>query len=371
METHHEYSENWNIDQNQYNKNYLETKEILESIKNTYPEVVKKFPMRSTPYYLSLINWDDEADPIAKMVIPSQDELNYKDIGTITHEHDNTKLFGLQHKYDQTALILVSNECASYCRYCFRKRFVGLHQKEIMHNFEKAVEYIKDHPEINNVLLSGGDPLILSNQNIKRILELLDELPQLKFIRIGSKVPVTFPSRITNDPELLDILKDYSKPNRRIHLQTHFNHPKEITKESISAIDALISANVLIQNQSVLLRGVNDDPKILAELLNSLVGIGVNPYYVFQCRPFTYKPSAFQVPLWEGIDIINEARKYLNGQSKRFKFCMSHATGKIEIIGKMGDEILFKYHQSKYPENHNKIFTRKLPKDEVWLWEHT
>ncbi|MHA1775604.1 MAG: KamA family radical SAM protein [Promethearchaeia archaeon] len=352
-------------------KDLHKSQEILKSIKEANPEVVKKFPLKISPYYLSLINWDDEEDSIAKMVVPSPEELNYKDIGTITHEHENTKLFGLQHKYSQTALILVSNECASYCRYCFRKRFVGLHQKEIMRNFERAVEYIKKHPEINNVLLSGGDPLVLSTDNLRKILELLDPLSQLKFIRIGSKVPVTLPQRILNDGDLLDLLHDYSRPTRRIHIQTHFNHPREITTKSIGAIDALLSANVMVQNQSVLLRGVNDNPETLSELLNGLVGIGVNPYYIFQCRPFTFKPSAFQVPIWEGIDIIDETRKRLNGQSKRFKYVMSHATGKIEIIGKLGDEILFKYHQSKYPENHNKIFTRKLPHGEVWLWENT
>lgn len=351
----------------------------IEEFKEFYPlssnqsqklkNVVKKYPMKISEYYLSLMDWEDPEDPIRKMVFPSEEELSYKEIDTITHEHENTKMHGLQHKYSQTALILVSNHCATVCRYCFRKRFVGIHVNEVVQNFDQVIKYLINHPEINNVLLSGGDPLVLPNRVIKSLLNQLDMVPNLRLIRIGSKVPVTFPMRISEDQELLEILGEASRKNRRIHIQTHFNHPNEITPESIEAIDALLSQNVLVQNQTVLLKGVNDKPEILGELLNKLVSIGVNPYYVFQCRPFKRNTSAFQVPFEEGIEIVEGAKKLVNGQGKRFKYCLSHSTGKIEILGKFEGNMLFKYHQAKDPSNLGQIFKRNLPKDEVWLWE--
>lgn len=332
-------------------------------------EVIKKFPMRISDYYLSLIDWEDPDDPIRKMVIPSEEELTYKEVGTITHEQDYTKMNGLQHKYSQTALILVSNHCATVCRYCFRKRFVGIHLNEVVKNFGKVIDYLKEHTEINNVLLSGGDPLVLPNNVIESLLKQLDDVPNLRFIRIGSKIPVTYPMRITEDPELLEILGNASRKDRRIHIQTHFNHPNEITPESIEVVDALLSRGVLIQNQTVLLKGVNDTPETLAELLNRLVSIGINPYYVFQCRPFKRKASAFQVPFHRAITIVEGAKKLVNGQGKRFKYCLSHPTGKIEILGKFEGKLLFKYHQAKDPDDLGKIFSKRLSKKEVWLWE--
>jgi len=332
-------------------------------------KVIKKFPMKISDYYLSLIDWENPEDPLRKMVIPAVEELSYKEIDTITHEHENTVMNGVQHKYEQTALILVSNHCATVCRYCFRKRFVGIHLNEVVQNFDQVIDYLIDHPEINNVLLSGGDPLVLPNVVIKSLLNQLDAVPNLEFIRIGSKIPVTYPMRLTEDLELLEILGDASRKNRRIHIQTHFNHPNEITPESIEAINALLERKILVQNQTVLLKGVNDDPNVLGELLNRLVSIGVNPYYIFQCRPFKRKPSAFQVPFFEGIEIVERAKKRVSGQGKRFKYCLSHPTGKIEILGKFNDQFLFKYHQAKNPDDLGKIFTRRISKNEVWLWE--
>ena len=248
---------------------------------------------------------------------------------------------GLQYKYQETALILATNKCAMYCRHCFRKRLVGLQTKEIIERFEDASAYIKQHKHINNVLVSGGDPLILKNEVIEKLLAILSELSQIKFIRFGSRAPVTFPSRFS-DNDLLKILSTYSRPNRRLYVVTQFNHPNEITAQSIEAVDNLIRSGVIINNQTVLLKGVNDNPVTIANLLNSLVGIGVNPYYVFQCRPVKRVKHHFQVPLLKGVEIIEKAKEQCNGISKKFRYILSHRTGKIEILGIFENEIYFK-----------------------------
>ena len=324
-------------------------------------------PLKVTSYYLSLIDWSNPTDPIRKMVIPSLDELNLEGSYDTSGEAKNTKLQGLQHKYSETALILATNRCATYCRYCFRKRLVGRRQtSEIISDFNDAVQYVKHHTEINNVLISGGDPLVLPTKIIEAFLSALSEVPHLDFIRFGSKAPVTFPSRF-KDNELSEVMKAYSSPERRIFVVTQFNHPIEITKLSIEAVDNLIRSGVVVNNQTVLLKGVNDNPETMADLQNKLVGIGVNPYYVFQCRPVKRAKKQFQVPIFEGVNIIEKAKTRCNGLSKRFRYIMSHRTGKIEIIGIVDNYIYFKYHQAKNRGDISKIFKRKIDTKAAWL----
>ena len=328
-------------------------------------QITQRHPMLITPYYLSLINWDDPDDPIRKMAIPSLNESNLEGSYDTSGESENTKMAGLQYKYKETALILATNKCAMYCRHCFRKRLVGLQTKEIIERFEDASTFIKQHKHINNVLVSGGDPLILKKEIIEKLLSILSELPQIKFIRFGSRAPVTFPSRF-KDKGLLRILSTYSRPDRRLYVVTQFNHPNEITPQSIEAVDNLIRSGVIVNNQTVLLKGVNDNPVTIANLLNSLVSIGVNPYYIFQCRPVKRVKHHFQVPLVKGVKIIEKAKEHCNGHSKRFRYIMSHRTGKIEIVGILENEIYFKYHQAKNRNNLGKIF--KIPVDENAGW---
>jgi len=328
-------------------------------------QIINKHPMRVTPYYMSLIDWDDPHDPIRKMAIPSLNELNLQGSYDTSGEAENTKMAGLQYKYQETALILATNKCAMYCRHCFRKRLVGLQTKETIERFEYAADYIKQHEHINNVLVSGGDPFLLENEVIEKLLSILSELPQIKFIRFGSRAPVTFPSRF-EDNELLGILSRYSRPDRRIYVVTQFNHPKEITKQSIQAVDKLIKSGIIVNNQTVLLKGVNDNPTTLVNLLNSLVSIGVNQYYIFQCRPVKRVKHHFQVPLCTGLDIIEKAKAHCNGHSKRFRYILSHRTGKIEILGILDEEIYFKYHQAKNRKKLGKIF--KIPVNENVGW---
>jgi len=322
--------------------------------------------MRVSQYYMSLINWDDPQDPIKKMAAPSCDELNLEGLYDTSGEAENTKMPGLQHKYSETALILATNRCAVYCRHCFRKRLVGLPSDEILKRFEDAAEYIVQHKEINNVLISGGDPLVLNNEIIERFLEVLTKIDHLSYIRFGSRTPVTLPSRLA-DPELLALFKKYSKSNKRLYVVTQFNHPREITPQSISAVRNLIESGVLLSNQTVLLRGVNDDPETLVSLMDSLVSIGVTPYYVFQCRPVKRVKHHFQVPICEGVKIVEKAKAKCNGHSKRFKYVMSHITGKIEILGIMNGDVYFKYHEAKDRKNLGMMFKRRVDENAGWL----
>ena len=199
-------------------------------------QIIQIHPMRISPYYLSLIDWNDPNDPIRKIAVPNFEELNVEGFYDTSGESENTKMPGLQHKYSETALILATNKCAMYCRYCFRKRLVGLPTDELLKRFEDAATYIREHEEINNVLVSGGDPLVLQNDIIESFLESLTDIRHLKFIRFGSRVPVTLPERL-NDPEILRIFRKYSRRDKRVYVVTQFNHPREITPKSINAVN--------------------------------------------------------------------------------------------------------------------------------------
>ena len=332
-------------------------------------EVIDIHPMSIPRYYLSLIDRKDPDDPIRKMAIPSVDELDVSGFYDTSGEKDNTKLPGVQHKYKNTVLLLSVNVCSMYCRHCFRKRMVGISNDEVMDRFDDAYEYIGAHPEVNNVLISGGDSLILPTQVISHLLEKLTRLPHLDYIRFGTRMVLTYPDRILKDDELLEVFQAYSKKDRRIYLSTQFNHPNEITEQSTEAVNRIIESGVIVNNQTVLLRGVNDTPETLANLQRNLVRIGVNPYYVFQCRPVKRVKNHFQVPLAEGYRIVDEARDMLDGVSKRFRYAMSHEKGKIEILGIMGDEMFFKHQQARDPEDASRFFKRKVDESAGWLYE--
>lgn len=332
-------------------------------------KIVSKFPMSISKYYLSLVDPKDPKDPIRKMCIPSLEENNDDGVWDTSGETQNTILEGLQHKYAQTVLMLSTNQCAMYCRHCFRKRLVGQNDDEIVKMFEPILEYIKAHKEINNILISGGDALLNSNFVLKYYLKELSSVEHLNFIRIGTRLPVVFPQRISKDSELLDIFKKYSD-KKQIYITTQFNHPNEITEQSTKCIKDLLNSGIIVSNQTVLLKGVNDNADTLVSLLNALTKIDVIPYYIFQCRPVTHVKTPFQVPLLKGCDIIKETRKLCNGYAKRFKFALSHEKGKIEIVGKLNEkEIVFKFHQAKDFSDSEKIFIKEMKENECWLDE--
>ena len=330
-------------------------------------EISERYPFCVPPYYLGLIDPDDPDDPIRKICIPGPQELSGTGMEDTSGEGDNTVIRGMQHKYRQTALILTTNQCAMYCRFCFRKRMVGYSEHETAEHIHKMAEYVGQHPEINNVLLSGGDALVNSNEDIRMYLDTFSKIPSLDFIRIGTRTPVVLPMRIYEDEELLGILKEYNQ-KKQILIVTHFNHSHEITEQAKKAVRALMECGCVVRNQTVLLKGVNDDPDTLSTLLNQLVSIGVIPYYVFQCRPARGALDEFQIPLRRGVAIVEEAKKKMNGQAKSIHYCMSHVTGKIEILGIMEDgKVLFKYHQAKYEKDSSRIFLKEIAEDQCWL----
>lgn len=329
--------------------------------------IIRQFPMQIPAYYFSLIRSDDPKDPIARMCIPSDDELDPGGSFDTSGESSNTPQAGIQHKYRQTALILATNTCAMYCRHCFRKRMVGLSEEELNKQVEDAARYVCTHPEVNNVLITGGDALMLPNQIIRRYLEELCPIKSLDFLRFGSRIPVVLPQRIYMDQELLDLFSSFSK-RKTIFLVTQFNHPHEITAESTAALTSLQECGIQIRNQTVLLRGVNDSPETLGLLLRRLTSLGVNPYYVFQCRPVTGVKGRFQVPLLEGVRITDAAKALQNGIGKSFRYAMSHPRGKIEILGELtAGKMLFRFHQNKYPEDSAKLFVSRITPEDTWL----
>lgn len=340
----------------------IEEKETLELEK-----IISDFPMSIPRYYLSLIHTDDPHDPIKKMSVPSTAESSTEGIWDTSGEKQNTVLEGLQHKYPQTALLLSTNRCAMYCRHCFRKRLVGQSDDEIAKMINPILTYIKEHTEINNVLISGGDALLNSNQILDYYLKELTEIEHINFIRIGTRIPVVYPHRIIKDKELLTLLKKYSS-KKAIYITTQFNHVNEITALSTQCIKTLLDNGIIVSNQTVLLKGINDTADALANLFNGLTKINILPYYVFQCRPVTHVKTSFQVPLLKGCEIIKEARTKCNGYAKRFKFAMSHEKGKLEIIGKTNDtDVVFKFHQAKNPSDNEKIVIKSLQENQCWL----
>ncbi|MDX8549863.1 lysine 2,3-aminomutase [Methanospirillum sp. J.3.6.1-F.2.7.3] len=268
------------------------------------------FPMSITPYYLSLIDTHDPYhDPIFKQAVPSVGELIIEDydIHDPLGEDADSPCPLITHRYPDRILFLISNTCAMYCRHCTRKRKVGqVSSIPLEEELEAAYSYIENHPEIRDVLLSGGDPLMLSDHQLDRILSRLRKIPHIEIIRIGSRVPVVLPFRITDN--LVSILKKYHP----LWLNTHFNHPKEFTDDSRNALAKLADAGIPLGNQSVLLAGVNDCPVIMKKLVQELVKNRVRPYYLFQCD-LAEGLAHFRTPVGKGIEIIESLIGHTSG----------------------------------------------------------
>jgi len=336
-----------------------------EEQKQLYP-VLERFAFRSNEYYQSLINWDDPNDPIRRIIIPSTEELNLWGSLDASRESTYTKVPGLQHKYQYTALLLVNDVCGAYCRFCFRKRLFMNDNDEVTRDVRPGIEYIRTHHEINNVLLTGGDPLILSTRKLESIIRQLREIDHVQIIRIGSKIPAFNPFRILDDPSLLEMFRRYSSHEKKIYVIAHFNHPREITPQAVRAMNLLQAAGVVTVNQTPMLRGINDDAEVMGELFNKLSYIGVPPYYVFQCRP-TLGNKMFSVPVEEGFEIFEQARMKGSGLAKRARFVMSHATGKIEVVGLTEDLIFMRYHRAANPEEKARFLVLRRNPEAHWF----
>lgn len=335
-------------------------------------EVADRHPMNIPRYYLELINPNDPDDPIRKLAIPSTDELILAgSMGETTGDpygddkHDKGN--GILHKYPYTALVVATEYCSMYCRHCFRKRMVGLPNDQTVKSFQEAAKYIAEHKEIKNVVMSGGDPLLLPTEALRKMLDALRGIEHLNYIRIGSRAPVVFPIRLFDD-ELINLLTDFNR-DKPLYVPTHFNHPNEITPEAKEAVQRLRSAGVTVNNQAVLLRGVNDTVEVLNKLMDGLLQIGVNPYYLYQCMPVERVRHHFQVPIKQGVDLVDDARRKMDGYAKRFKFIIGHDIGKLEICGRVDDKLILKQLHARpgHQEESSRILVRQLNDNGGWL----
>lgn len=315
--------------------------------------VEKQFAFRTNSYYLGLIDWNDPADPLRRLVIPSLDELHNDGEFDASGESDYTVARGLQHKYEDTALMLVAETCDSYCRYCFRKRITMRHSDEAGVNTDEAIEYVSQHPAIRNVLLTGGDPLIISTVKLQRILSQLSAIKHLRAIRIGTKVTSFHPQRILEDEQLLKLLGEHSRHNPKIYLMNHFSHPRELTAVARETILSLKDHGVEMMNQCPLIRGVNDNPSTLHDLYSELMSLGVHPYYLFICRP-TRGNSMFTVPIVEAWQTFQESLSGLPGLARTARLAISHHSGKLEITGLDRDHIYLRYHRAADEGDHGR-----------------
>lgn len=265
--------------------------------------------MAITPYYLSLIQADDVNDPIRKQSIPTKKELKVSssDILDPLNEDDDSPVPGLVHRYPDRALLLVTDMCAMYCRHCTRRRFAGQTDENLlMSQINKGIGYIRKTKQIRDVIVSGGDPLLLTTEKLEIIIKKLRAIPHVEIIRISTRTPVVMPQRI--DDELVGMLKKYHP----IWINTHFNHPNEITPESEEACLKLVNAGFPMGNQSVLLNGVNDCVHVMTKLLQGLVKIRVRPYYIYQCD-LAKGIEHFRTPISKGIEILEGLRGHTSG----------------------------------------------------------
>jgi lysine 2,3-aminomutase len=319
-----------------------------------------------TKFYDEQIRRSGYYEQLKNIVEPSVKEFESPGALDTSGEQGNTVVPGLQHKYPQTGLLLVTDRCASYCRYCFRKRLVGRDSDEIAPDYARVADYMRHHPEMNNVLLSGGDPFVLKTAKLHHIMDHLLAVPNLTSIRFGTKTIAFYPPRFA-DPELPGLFERIMAAGKTPVIVAHFDHIGEISEEAERNIRKLRTLGVQFLNQSVLLSSVNDDPDILAATFAKCHAMGVRPYYLFQGRPVK-AASHFQVPLRRGVEIVRGINQRLSGIQKTFKYIMSHCSGKIEILDLGEDNRLYlRYHQNKHAEKIGKIFSRPYVEGAHWL----
>nr|WP_320114488.1 lysine 2,3-aminomutase [uncultured Desulfuromonas sp.] len=284
--------------------------EFAPDYRKKIAKTVETFPLSITPYYLSLINTDDYAnDPVFRQAFPVPEELQVldHDMADPLAEDQDSPAPGITHRYPDRVLFHISNICSMYCRHCTRKRKVG-DQDTVpgREEIEAGLDYIRNNPVVRDVLLSGGDPLMLSDDHLDWILTELDKIDHVQVVRIGTRMPVVLPYRITDD--LVAMLKKHHP----IWINTHFNHPREITTSSKEAVRKLADAGIPLGNQTVLLAGVNDCPRIMKALVHKLVANRVRPYYLYQCD-LSEGLTHFRTPVGKGIEIMESLRGHTSG----------------------------------------------------------
>jgi lysine 2,3-aminomutase len=299
-------------------KHRIRNKEELSQIIKLTPEEEKgidkargRLSMAITPYWATLIDPEDPNCPIRRQAVPvsAESAISPHEMTDPCAEDRDSPAPHLVHRYPDRVLLLATEHCAMYCRHCTRRRLVGEHEEADSNSssrFDAAVEYIKQNRKIRDVLISGGDPLILEDEEIESLLEKIRSISHVEFLRLGTRVPVTLPQRITE--KLVNILKKYSP----LWMSVHFNHPKEIAKRCKIACDMLSEAGIPLGSQSVLLKGINDRPYIMKRLVHELLQIRVRPYYIYQCDPVR-GTQHFRTPVATGINIIEKLRGHTSG----------------------------------------------------------
>lgn len=283
--------------------------DITEKEKGEITECLTHFRMAITPYYLSLINPSDENDPVKMQCVPSIKETYPcdNDLADPLNELGDSPVPHIVHRYPDRVLFLVTLKCSMYCRHCTRRRVVGEEDRIISEKeLQTALDYIRQHTEIRDVLISGGDPLVMSDEKIEHIIKSIREIKHVDIIRIGTRVPVVLPMRIT--PELMNIFKKYQP----IWINTHFNHPHEVTEESARACQMIADAGIPLGNQTVLLKGVNDNTATVKELMLKLVHNRVRPYYIYQCD-LSQGIGHFRTSVDTGVNIIHDLQGFISG----------------------------------------------------------
>jgi len=330
--------------------------------------VVNRYVFRANDYYLGLIDWSDPDDPIRQLIIPRPEELHEWGRLDASNEAAVSVAPGVQHKYEHPVLLLCNEVCGAYCRFCFRKRLFMDENEEVTRDVSEGIRYIAGNPNVTNVLLTGGDPLLMSTRRIRGIVESLRAIPHVRIIRVGSKMPAFDPWRIIDDAELLDVFRTHSTPRKRIYLMAHFDHPRELTDPAVEAIDCALRSGVICVNQCPLIRGVKVVSFVLISLFRELSFIGCPPYYLFPGRP-TAGNEPYTVPIVRGWEIFRAALRRGSGLSRRARFVMSHATGKVEISAVDERHIYLRYHRAKDPALRGQFMIYQRNDDALWLDE--
>lgn len=325
--------------------------------------------MAIPPYWLSLIDPMRQSCPIRRQAIPSAEEfdLSGNDMEDPCGEDRDSPVPGLVHRYPNRVLLLVTEKCAMYCRHCTRRRLVGCEAHlSSPQNFERAYDYIRSNRRIRDVLISGGDPLMLPDETIEDILKNLRSIPNVEFLRLGTRMPVTVPMRVTEN--LISIFKKYSP----VWISLHFNHPKEITKRVKRACDMLVESGIPIGSQTVLLRGINDRTSTMKRLMHELLKIRVRPYYIYQCDP-AKGISHFRTSISVGINIMERLRGHTSGYAVPTyvvdapggggkipvapNYVISQAKGTFTLRNYAGN--IFTYHEPVEEETHQIVPDRE------------
>jgi len=290
-------------------------------------QAASEYPVAVTPYYLSLIEAPCPADPIFRQCVPDAGELR-ANLDLLPDELGEDSRYspaaGLIHRYPDRVVCLSTTQCPTYCRHCTRKRLVG-RPAAVAPDFDAQAEYVRHHPEIKDVIISGGDPLSMTTAQLEEIVKRFRAVPTVEIIRIGTRAPVTLPMRI--DDELCEMLERHHP----VWVNTQFNHPREVTPQAAEACDRLLRRGIPVGNQAVLLRGVNDSPEIIEELCRALLRIRVRPYYLLQCDPVA-GVEHFRTPVSRGVEIIEHLHRMVGGLGvPRFVVDAVHGGGKVPI----------------------------------------